>query len=768
MKKKILCLFFLLVSLVGCKTPHIHAKTSWMGDENEHWHECLGCEEILDKEEHTFGEWKVVKEATEKEKGSKERECSVCNYKEVSEIAKLEHEHSISTEWSNDKTNHWKTCATCSELLDKGAHSFGQWNILEDSTESKVGSKERTCTICPYKEIVEIPVKEHTHNTGDWLKDDINHWKNCSICENDVDKGNHQWDDGVEEIIATDVAGRAEYTCEICDATKIETVAAFSQIGTLVPKEWANYERFSIYGRRNTENISIRLVSSNQVFTSENRNSKLEVYFVTGNKLLSREGNEGVTRITFYSNQTMDVFNYGNRTISKTDINYKISLNTGTIIDMVIPYSVLGASSNDIFGINAGLWSFVDNDWAPMMALTGTSVVNVEDLSTYIRCDKEDTYFISPINDYKENVPTVSYNKAELIAGYPYGIADPKNTLDENSDDIYLKTSKLTDSFKFDMVGFGDFQDHEYIKFIIHASETHGSNWNIQEDDVSFLVSKTRATKKTGSTYFWDYKNFGENEIEANNVPQFSKDETGYFTLSFEIDFEEIPNYSSSKQISFIALEFHNGEIYNGEPMTAPMTHNGIGIGDPANQSSYQILQEKEITVDKDAILQDYNIRFSSNYYGKVIKGEDGITLNLVSFKTLNENDFIRFVVDVDGIPATHRPDWPIDEDDVSFTIFKDKAYISFGNTWFWDNESTKFHSGDETINTPTFTNEGEYWTLTLEIQYDELGLNISQNTNLKGILVAFAPAIVNNGDIFTYNGVAQGDIANQANYFII
>ena len=430
--------------------------------------------------------------------------------------------------------------------------------------------------------------------------------------------------------------------------------------------------------------------------------------------------------------------------------------------------SLIGATNQDIFGINAGLWSQVDNDWAPMMALDGTSVVNVEDLSTYIRCDKDDTYFISPINDYKENVPVVEYNKAELIEGYPFGIADPKNVLDENGDDIYLKTSKTASGFKFDMVGFGTLTDTEYIKFIIHPSEVNESGWALQEDDVTFLVSKTRATKKTGLTDFWSYKNFGENEVSANHAPVYSLDASGYFRLSFEVDFEEIPTYTATKQISFIALEFHNGEIYNGEPMTAPMTYNGVGVGDPANQSSYQILQEKEITIDKDAILQDYNIRFSTDYYGTITKGEEGITLNIVSFKTLNNTDFIRFVVDVDGIPATHRPDWPIDEDDVSFTIYKDRAYVGFGNTWFWDNEINKFHNGDESINAPTFTNHGEYWTLTLEIQYDEIGLNISQDSNLKGILVAFTPAIVNNGDIFTYNGVAQGDIANQANYFII
>ena len=36
---------------------------------------------------HDFGEWTIIKEATETEKGAKERICKVCNKKETAEIA---------------------------------------------------------------------------------------------------------------------------------------------------------------------------------------------------------------------------------------------------------------------------------------------------------------------------------------------------------------------------------------------------------------------------------------------------------------------------------------------------------------------------------------------------------------------------------------------------------------------------------------------------------------------------------------------------------
>ena len=66
---------------------HTHSFSSeWKSDSTNHWHECA-CGEKSDIAVHTYGEWTVTKEATATEKGSKERACSVCGYKETSSIA---------------------------------------------------------------------------------------------------------------------------------------------------------------------------------------------------------------------------------------------------------------------------------------------------------------------------------------------------------------------------------------------------------------------------------------------------------------------------------------------------------------------------------------------------------------------------------------------------------------------------------------------------------------------------------------------------------
>ena len=67
---------------------------------------------------HEYGEWVVVKEATEAEEGLREKTCS-CGDKQTEKIEKLEH-----------------------------VHKYGEWIILEEATEIKEGLKEDKCEIC--------------------------------------------------------------------------------------------------------------------------------------------------------------------------------------------------------------------------------------------------------------------------------------------------------------------------------------------------------------------------------------------------------------------------------------------------------------------------------------------------------------------------------------------------------------------------------------------------------------------------------------------
>lgn len=72
----------------GKVVPAGHKFSDYKSDAEKHWKEC-DCGNIIEKEAHRFGEWKVTKEAAIGIKGSKERACSVCGYKVVEEIAAI-------------------------------------------------------------------------------------------------------------------------------------------------------------------------------------------------------------------------------------------------------------------------------------------------------------------------------------------------------------------------------------------------------------------------------------------------------------------------------------------------------------------------------------------------------------------------------------------------------------------------------------------------------------------------------------------------------
>ena len=108
-----------------------------------------------------------------------------CGYKDPD--YKPEHQHIASTEWKYDDTNHWHTCATCNEdvQLDKAEHKFNANGVCE----------------CGYKDPDYKPEHQHIAST-EWKYDDTNHWHTCTTCEENVqlDKAPHNFgEDGKAE-----------------------------------------------------------------------------------------------------------------------------------------------------------------------------------------------------------------------------------------------------------------------------------------------------------------------------------------------------------------------------------------------------------------------------------------------------------------------------------------------------------------------------------------------------------------------------------------
>lgn len=203
------------VTITSVYELHTANGEGWLTDSTKHYHVC-SCGTEIDAAPHTFGEWTVIKPATEDEKGSRERSCSVCSYKQTEEIDKLPHTHNPASAWTNDATGHWHACSGCNEKLDFVAHTPDR----AEATETEAVK----CTICGY---VITPALGHTTHTPEenWRYDENNHWHKCEGCSEQLDKATHTYGDWTvtKQPTATE-SGEKERTCSVCGYKQIETV----------------------------------------------------------------------------------------------------------------------------------------------------------------------------------------------------------------------------------------------------------------------------------------------------------------------------------------------------------------------------------------------------------------------------------------------------------------------------------------------------------------------------------------------------------------
>ncbi|MBR0466016.1 MAG: leucine-rich repeat protein [Clostridia bacterium] len=113
-------------------------------------------------ENHIFGEWTVLKEATCQTTGEREHYCTVCVYKEKSSIP-------------------------------RSSHTFGEWTVRDEPSCKEEGVKVRRCIYCTETETDTIEKTEHTPS-ADYQYDSTGHWQICSVCEQRVNIEKHVYD----------------------------------------------------------------------------------------------------------------------------------------------------------------------------------------------------------------------------------------------------------------------------------------------------------------------------------------------------------------------------------------------------------------------------------------------------------------------------------------------------------------------------------------------------------------------------------------------
>ena len=245
----------------GELNPSNHtALSDWASDETHHWKTCNDCGAIIEKAAHIGGA------ATCNAK----KKCEICG-QSYGELDPNNHTHL--SDWTSDKTDHWKTCIDCGTIIEKTAHSggtatctakkkcevcgqsygeldpsnhtalsgwasdeTGHWKTCNDcgaiiektahSGGTATCTEAKKCEVCG-QSYGELDANNHTALSG-WASDETHHWKTCSACNTDIEKTAHTYGDWIidKEPTATE-AGSRHKVCTICNyETQTETIPA--------------------------------------------------------------------------------------------------------------------------------------------------------------------------------------------------------------------------------------------------------------------------------------------------------------------------------------------------------------------------------------------------------------------------------------------------------------------------------------------------------------------------------------------------------------
>ena len=184
--------------------------------------------------DHTFGDWKVIKEADCENDGEKERACTFCGAKETEKISSGGHSFS---EWTATKEadcendgEKERSCAFCgtkeTEKISSEGHSFGEWTVTKEADCENEGEEERICSKCGDSETKSTGLGEHNPVTdpakeASCTQKGLTEGSHCSICgkifieQTETEKKEHSYTETVIKPTCTNV-GYTNHTCSEC------------------------------------------------------------------------------------------------------------------------------------------------------------------------------------------------------------------------------------------------------------------------------------------------------------------------------------------------------------------------------------------------------------------------------------------------------------------------------------------------------------------------------------------------------------------------
>ena len=193
---------------------------------------------------HQWGEWVTTKEPTTTSKGINTRTCSGCGKMETQDVAKLKPSHvhryklevKVPTCVESGSTRHYCSCGSVywTDRTEALGHKWSAWTTVKEATESSVGTKERTCSVCKQTETGTIPMLNHQHTyttqvvAATCTTDGYTlHRCACgdSYKDNTVKAKGHTWGGWVTTKEPTETTtGVNTRTCSVCKRTETQVI----------------------------------------------------------------------------------------------------------------------------------------------------------------------------------------------------------------------------------------------------------------------------------------------------------------------------------------------------------------------------------------------------------------------------------------------------------------------------------------------------------------------------------------------------------------
>ncbi len=124
----------------------------WSSNADYHWLLIEGGSGQAEKANHSYDSGVVTKEPTFVEKGVRTFTCSVCDYKVLEDIPKLETHVCVPSETLYYDSNiHYHKCESCGDIFDADMHSLDGGVITTPPTYKNMGVLTTSCSGCNYK-----------------------------------------------------------------------------------------------------------------------------------------------------------------------------------------------------------------------------------------------------------------------------------------------------------------------------------------------------------------------------------------------------------------------------------------------------------------------------------------------------------------------------------------------------------------------------------------------------------------------------------------